>query len=68
MLTEEKQSDAGAIAYFEGGKAAPGVLEAEQWLKAIQNDTEPLVKPEEAFMVTKVLDAIYQSAALGREV
>lgn len=68
MLTQEKQSDSGAIAYFEGGKDAPGVLEAKQWLEAILNDTEPLVKPEEAYTVTKILDAIYKSAEMGKEI
>ena len=68
MLTEQKNSAAGNIAYFEGGDAAPEMVEAKQWLEAIQNGTEPLVKPEEAFTVTKILDAIYRSAAAGKEV
>lgn len=68
MLVEERNSAAGAIAFFEGGSNAPEVLEANQWLKAIINDTEPLVKPEQAFTVTKILDAIYQSAATGKEI
>lgn len=68
MLTEERNTKGGSIAYFEGGKDAPGVLEAEQWLNAILHDIEPLVKPEQAFVVTKILDAVYQSAATGKEV
>jgi len=68
MLTEEKESGVGAIAYFEGGKDAPGVLEAKQWLEAIINDGEPLVKPEQAFVVTKILDAVYKSAETGKEI
>ena len=68
MLTEERNTKGGSIAYFEGGKDAPGVLEAEQWLNAILHDFEPLVKPEQAFVVTKILDAVYQSAATGKEV
>lgn len=68
MLTDEKNVVGGAIAYFEGGKSAPGVLEARQWMDAIINDKEPLVKPEQAFVVTKILDAIYKSAEAGKEV
>lgn len=68
MLVEERNSASGAIAFFEGGSNAPEVLEANQWLKAIINDTEPLVKPEQAFTVTKILDAIYQSAETGKEI
>ena len=41
------------------------VREADQWLNAIINDTEPLVKPEQAFVVTQILEAIYKSAETG---
>ena len=68
MLMENENSAAGNIAYFEGSDAAPENVEAKQWLEAIINDTEPLVKPEEAFTVTKILDAIYRSAAQGCEI
>ena len=64
VLTEEHISDTGAIAFFEGnGGGSPEVKECKQWLEAIINDTEPLVKPEQAFVVTKILDTIYKSAA-----
>ncbi len=68
LLMEETISKAGHIAYFEGGASAEGVVEAKQWLEAIINDTEPLVKPEEAFAVTKVLDQIYKAAAGNKEI
>lgn len=68
LLMEERKTQGGAIAYFEGNKKEPGVLENEQWLEAILYDREPLVKPIEAYNVTKILDAIYQSAKLGKEV
>ena len=68
MLTEERNSPSGNIAYFEGGASAPETLEAGQWLDAVANDKEPLVKPEQAFVVTKILDSIYKSAREGKEV
>jgi len=49
-------------------KENPGELEARQWIDAIVNDKEPLVKPEQALAVTKILDAIYKSAETGRAV
>ena len=67
-LMNEEIAGGGAVAYFEGGTSAPGVLEAEQWLNAILNDTEPCVKPEQAFVVTQILEAIYRSAETGKEV
>jgi predicted dehydrogenase len=68
MLVEETLTEKGNVAYFEGVHVPPGIAEARQWLKAIIEDTEPLVKPEQAFVVTKILDAVYQSANEGREV
>ena len=68
QLTDEKACVGGSVAYFDSNASDPGALEAKQWLEAILNGTEPLVKPEQAFTVTKILDAIYQSAKLGKEV
>ena len=42
--------------------------EAIQWIDCILNDTEPLVKPEQAFVVTQILEAIYKSAETGKPV
>lgn len=68
MLMEERNSSSGMIAYFEGSNSEPGVVEAKQWLTAVLNDTEPLVKPEQAFIVTQILEAIYKSNETGKEV
>ena len=69
MLTDEEICGAGNVAYFEGGLGEePGLAEARQWLDAIANDTEPLVKPEQAYKVTQILEAIYESSATGKEI
>lgn len=68
VLTEGHISEAGAVAFFEGDQGAPEIMECKQWLAAINEDKEPLVKPEQAFVVTQILDAIYQSAATNKEV
>lgn len=68
MLTEEHLTQNGAIAYFEGGAGEPGTIEARQWLNAIINDSDPLVLPEQAFTVTRILEALYQSASEDREI
>ena len=69
LLTDEEICGAGNVAYFEGGLGEePGLAEARQWLDAIINDTEPLVKPEQAFKVTQILEAIYESSATGKEI
>lgn len=66
--TDERNSYMGDVAYFGGAQAGEGVAEARQWLEAIKYDREPLVQPEQAFVVTQILDAIYQSHALGKEI
>ena len=68
QLMEKTISSAGVVDFFEGGAAAEAVREQEQWLDAIINDKEPLVKPEQAFVVTQILEGIYKSAETGKEV
>ena len=58
----------GGVAYFEGEKADPADVEARQWIDAVLNDKEPVVKPEQAIVVTQILEAIYRSAAEGKPV
>lgn len=50
------------VAFFEGTSFEPDEVEARAWIDCILNDTEPVVKPEEALVVTEILDAIYKSA------
>ena len=68
QLMEETISPVGSVAYFGGGSGEEGTIDCKQWLEAVKNDTEPLVKPEEALVVTKVLDAIYRSAEANKEI
>ena len=38
------------------------------WIEAIKNDGEPAVLPEQAAVVTRVIEAIYESAATGKTI
>lgn len=67
-MTEEHLSPGGEVAFFGGKSTEAHVLEAGRWLKAVLGDGEPLVKPEQAFVVTQILEGIYKSAAAGKEV
>lgn len=42
--------------------------EAEIWVKALKREGELFVKPEQAFCVTKILDAIYKSSRTGKTI
>ncbi len=68
QLMEQTISGGGSVAYFEGSASNPGVLEARQWLQAVSSNTPALVKPEEAFVVTRVLEAIYASAEQNKTI
>lgn len=68
MLTEETLSNRGAVAYFEGSESSPEVLECKQWLQSIIDDTDALVRPQQAFVVTQILDTIYQAADKNQEI
>jgi len=46
----------------------PNYLEAESFINCIKNNTEPVVLPEQTFVVTKIIEAIYQSAKTGETV
>lgn len=53
-------------AFFDGVKNEnPAEREARLWIDAVINDTEPFVKPFEAYTVTRILEGIYTSAATG---
>jgi predicted dehydrogenase len=69
LLMNKHIADTGAIAFFEGNAGgSPAEKECRQWLEAIINDTDPLVMPNQAFVVTQILDTIYKSASHNAEV
>lgn len=67
-LVQIQPEGGSAIAYFDADKETEADREAQQWLNAILNDEEPCVKPEQAYVVTQILEAIYKSAETGKAV
>jgi len=65
QLVETQPSDAGGVFGFAGSSLEQRDAEATQWIDCILNDTEPVVKPEQALVVTQILEAIYKSAETG---
>ncbi len=69
MLYEKNiELETGGVDFYEGNGETPEILEAQSWIHAIINDTEPVVKPEEAMVVTEILEAIYKSSQTGEPV
>ena len=53
-------------AFFDGVTGtSPEIMEAAQWIDAVINDKDPCVLPEQALVVTKILEGIYKSAETG---
>lgn len=59
--------DAG-VDYFIAKGENPEDIEARMWIDAVKNDGDVVVKPEQALVVTQILEAIYQSAKEGKPI
>lgn len=69
LLYEKKiELQTGGVDFYDGAGERPEILEAKSWVNAILHDTEPVVKPEEALIVTAILEAIYESSKTGKPV
>ena len=65
-LTETHvNTDTGGVAFYKGAESSPQDIEARAWIKAITDGTDPVVRPEEALAVSKILEAIYISSKTG---
>lgn len=69
MYVTKPEMGAAGAAFFEGQAGLdPSDVEARQFYAAIENGTKPCVLPEQALVVTEVLEAIYTSAKTGKPV
>jgi predicted dehydrogenase len=59
---------AGGVAFYEGKSDSPTELEIRKWIEAIEEDKDPVVTPEQAYVVSQILEAIYESAKTGKAV
>ncbi len=68
MLEEQPSLGSGGVAYFDGNAPKAGDGEARAWLDSLEHDAPLVVRPEQALVVTRILEAIYHSAASGQAV
>ena len=66
VLTPNLES--AGVAFFGGKRKKAEDHEAETWISAIVNDTPLTVLPEQALVVTQILEAVYESAKTGKTV
>lgn len=58
----------GGVAFFSGSAETESEREARLWIEAILEDKDPVVLPEQALVVSEILEAIYESAKTGKTV
>lgn len=65
IVTKPSFSEGGA-AFNDGSSAEDAsAMEERLWIEAVRNDTEPFTRPEQAYVVTRILEGIYESAKTG---
>lgn len=68
QVIEKPDMNAGGVAFFDGVAEKDSDVEQRTFYNVIMNGGEQIVKPEQALVVTQILEAIYKSAATGKEV
>ncbi len=68
LYTTKPSLGSGGVAFYDGKSESDADVEARLWIDAVINDTEPTVKPEQALVVTQILEAIYKSSETGQPV
>jgi len=58
----------GGVAFFDGASSKPQDIECRNFYDAILHGAELCVKPEQAMVVTQILEGIYESARIGKQV
>ena len=59
---------AGGVDFYDGASCTPAEMEQRIFYGAVQNGTPLCVEPEQALVVTQILEAIYESAKTGKPV
>ncbi|XEC95932.1 Gfo/Idh/MocA family protein [Paenibacillus tarimensis] len=54
--------------FYEGKKESAKDVEMRLWIDAVLGDREPVVTPEQALVVSEILEAVYESSKSGKAV
>ncbi|MBC8081249.1 MAG: Gfo/Idh/MocA family oxidoreductase [Gorillibacterium sp.] len=61
-------TNSGGVAFYSGSSENESEREARLWIEAILENKDPVVLPEQALVVSEILEAIYESAKTGKTV
>ncbi|MEK3833812.1 MULTISPECIES: Gfo/Idh/MocA family protein [unclassified Paenibacillus] len=68
LYTNKIELGAGGVAFYDGKEEKSTDIELRKWIEAIEQDKDPVVTPEQAYVVSRILEAIYESAQTGKAV
>jgi len=68
FIVNKPDLSVGSVQYYKGASMEPKDIECRNWYDAILHGTELRVKPEQALVVTQILEGIYESARTGKQV
>ena len=60
--------DSGGVAFYEGASSKPEHVEARVFIEAVRGNGKLTVTPEQALVVSEVLEAIYKSSSTGQTI
>ncbi|MCL2264759.1 MAG: Gfo/Idh/MocA family oxidoreductase [Treponema sp.] len=60
--------EVGGVQFYEGTRVEPKDIECRNWYDAVLYGKELRVKPEQAMVVTQILEGIYESAKAGKQI
>lgn len=68
LYIKEINLGADGVDFYSGKEENAADLEARLWIESVLEDKDPVVKPEEALVVTEILEAIYTSSKTGQPI
>ena len=68
LYEQEVELKSGGVAFYDGASEKPSDVEMRLWIEAIEEDKDPVVTPKQAYVVSQLLEAIYESAETGKAI
>ncbi|BCJ95909.1 Gfo/Idh/MocA family oxidoreductase [Anaerocolumna cellulosilytica] len=68
QCVEKPDLDSGGVAFFEGQSETESDIEQRTFYNAVMKGDELVVKPEQALVVTRILEAVYEAGRTGKTV
>jgi predicted dehydrogenase len=68
LFDQKVETNSGGVAFYEGASDKPEHLEMRAWINSVTKGTPLVIKPEQACVVSEILEAIYTSSKTGQAV